>query len=431
MMPGVRGPGLLALAACLSSCEKPPSSAPATAAGPMPQFAYVWQREWTDAVRAAVSEHAGDFAGMAVLGAQLSWENGVQKTVRPPVDWRAFDKSGRAVAAVIRLEKPVPADPAEAVLLEARRLIVEAQTAGLTLSEVQVDYDAPQKKLAAYTPWLRKVERSLEPLPVRITTLASWLGEPEFLTLIAAGDGYILQVHSFDPPAPGQRPAVCDVQKARARVEQAAKLGMPFAVALPTYRTTAGYDAAGKIVGVATDSGPPQWPPGTVRQEFPAPAADIAALVAEWMQRRPAALTGIYWYRLPVATDARNWRWPALAAVMSGRAPLSRLEVKTTGISPLDVILTNTGDQDEWLPQAVTLTWSGPAPAAGDAVAGWTLTAEEGRAVFSLPPQPAARLLPAGKTTALGWLRFHENTPAPNTLRTVIDPAPASAARDR
>lgn len=407
--------------------EQPAPAAPPRASGVMPQSAYVWQRAWNDAVRTAVQEHGRAFQSLAALGAQLSGAN----AVRPRIDWPALAASGTATAVVIRLEKPLPADPAAAVVAEARRLEKEARAAGLTLYEIQVDYDSPQKKLADYTPWLRKTERALEPLPVRITTLASWLPEPEFRNLIAACDGYILQVHSFDPPAPGERASVCDVKKARAWMAHAATLGKPFTVALPTYRTTAGYDARGKFVGAATDAAVPQWPAGTVRQEFPAPAVDLAALVAEWTQERPAELQGLIWYRLPVAADTRNWRWPALAAVMAGRAPLTKLEVKMSGTAPLDVVLSNTGEIDEWLPPHITLTWSGSAPAAGDAVAGWSLTTAEGRAVFSLPAQPAPRLLSAGKSAALGWLRFHESAPLPHEIRSVIDPPAAPAARDR
>ena len=431
---GLRGLTGAGLGVLFSGCSG--KAPPESTAKPLRQHAYVWQRDWNEAVRAAVMEHSRDFAGVGVLGAQLSWESGSVKFVRPPVDWTVLARTGRPVGAVVRVERPVPAEAvpelAALVIAEGKRLEDSAKAAGLTLVEVQVDYDAPQRKLADYTPWLHTVERGLEPLPVRITTLASWLAEPEFRTLIAAADGYILQVHSFDPPAPGQRAAVCDAGKTRAWVRQAAALGKPFHVALPTYRTTAGYDASGKLLGVATDGPAPEWPAGTVRQEFPSDAAALAGLVAEWQKERPAELQGIYWYRLPVATDTRNWRWPAMAAVMSGRPPLSKMEVKMSGTAPLDVVLSNSGEQDEWLPPRITITWPGATPAAGDAVAGWSLATEAGRAVFSPPSPSAARLLPAGKSTAIGWLRFHEPAPPNTDIHPLIDPPAAPAPpRDR
>lgn len=431
---------VLAAVIPLSGCREQKMQNAARSSGPLDQRAYIWQRDWNAAVRRAIDQHGQEFAGLAVLGAQLEWPEikagGAPgaRVVRPRIDWHLLEGIGRPIAAVIRVERPGPNTGSHAlgnaVAAEARRLISAAGEAGALLAEVQVDYDSPQKRLAEYTSWLNQVERALEPLRVRITTLASWLAEPEFRALIAACDGYVLQVHSFDPPAPGHRPTVCDPAKAWAWAEQAAALGRPFTIALPTYRTTAGYDAGGKLVGVATDSVSKEWPPGTVRQEFPSDPAALAGLVAQWMEDRPALLEGIYWYRLPVSSDSRNWRWPALAAVMSGLAPLSRLEVKMSGGQPLDVVLSNSGEQDEWLPQTVTLSWSGPAPAAGDGVAGWTFSSAAGRAVFTSPGTPAARLLPSGQSTALGWLRFYEPAPPIPSLHTAVDPPRPPAPRD-
>lgn len=426
---------LLVAAVVCCGCRKPAPAVPPRASGPLEHRVYVWQRDWSPAVKTAVTEHAGEFAGVAVLGAQLSWKDGREEMegVRPRIDWAVTGAASRMVTAVIRLENPVPADAArlkQSVVDEARRLIAAARDAGASLAAVQIDFDSPQRRLADYTAWLHLVERELEPLPVQITTLASWLDAPAFAGLIAACDGYVLQVHSFDPPAPGMRAVVCDPVRARSWVERAAVLGRPFTVALPTYRTTAGYDAQGRQVGVATDGPVPAWPAGTRREEFPSDPAAMASLVAVWQRDRPAQLLGVSWYRLPVSTDTRNWRWPALAAVMSGRAPLSRLEVKMTGGAPLDVVLSNTGEQDEWLPANITLTWPGPPPAAGDGVAGWTLTAEAGRAVFT-PSTPAARLLPAGSTSALGWLRFHEPAPPLPDIRSSVASAAGPAVRDR
>ena len=96
---------------------------------------------------------------------------------------------------------------------------------------------------------------------------------------------------------------------------------MPFSVALPTYRCTAGYAPNGKLLSVAMDSVQPSWPPGTRILEFGADADKIAALVHEWQESRPLQLRELIWYRVPIATDTRNWRWPTLAAVMAGRFP--------------------------------------------------------------------------------------------------------------
>ena len=66
------------------------------------------------------------------------------------------------------------------------------------------------------------------------------------------------------------------------------------------------------------------WPPGTRTIEFSTNSDDTATLVKEWLSARPAELKEIIWYRIPVATDQRNWRWPTLTAIMAGRKPATQ-----------------------------------------------------------------------------------------------------------
>jgi hypothetical protein len=419
----------LLMAVLFSACD-PGKPVPGKTSSPLTHSAYVWQRVWTDSVRAAVTDHGSAFAELGVLGTQLEWKSGnpVPAVVRPDVNWKALAATHRRVSAVIRIERPGADDEiVKAVLAEASRLRQAAAADGLTLSVVQIDYDCPQKKLASYAAWLSRISESLKPLPVRITTLASWLGEKDFLTLLRACDQYVLQVHSFERPAPGRRASVCDPDKTRAWVKQASALGHSFTVALPTYRATAGYDASGKLLGVATDSVTPRWVAGTTLEEFPSNPDELSALIAEWNRDRPAGLTGIWWYRLPVETDTRNWRWPALAAVMAGRAPVSKLEVQLNGAQPVDLVLWNRGEKDEWMPAKITVRWPAPAHAVGDGAAGWEFAAGENEGVFTAPAALQKRLLPPDQSTALGWLRFQESAPPVASLRTEISPQ----ARDR
>jgi hypothetical protein len=420
------GTALLAVVFAVSGCGDPKRSGQSkepTASGPLSHNAYIWQRDWNDAVRGAVQEHGGAFAELSVLGAQMVWRAGktAPEVVRPNVNWKALVAAGKPVSASIRVERAgTEQETIEAVVKEARRLEAAAAADGLRLCGFQIDYDSAQSKLGAYAGWLRKVVEQLRPQPVRITVLASWLGEADFKTLIGVCDGYVLQVHSFDRPAPGKRPAVFDPVKTRAWVQQAAALGRPFTVALPTYRTTAGYDATGKLVGVATDSVAPRWTADTALEDFPSDPDQLSALIAEWMKERPATLTGIWWYRFPVATDTRNWRWPALAAVMAGRAPASKLEVKLTGEQPVDLVLWNHGEKDEWLPDKITVRWPKASQSLGDGVSGWELAVAENEAVFSAPAALHKRMLPAGQSIALGWLRFQEPAPSAASLHTDI-----------
>ena len=111
---------------------------------------------------------------------------------------------------------------------------------------------------------------------------------PEFAPLVRAADGYVLQVHSV-PVTRSETTELCDTASAQAWVAKADQFGLPFAVALPAYRCSAGYDGEGKLLGVAMDSAEPAWPLDTQVLEFTANPDQVALLVSEWLLRRPAA----------------------------------------------------------------------------------------------------------------------------------------------
>src|SRR6266403_1636565 len=193
---------------------------------------------------------------------------------------------------------------------------------------------------------------------------------------------------------------------ARKWVGRAARLKLPFSVALPTYRCLAGYDSAGKLLGVAMDSVDPTWPPDTQVLEFATDADEVASLLKEWQAARPPELRELLWYRIPVATDVRNWRWATLSAVMNGRTPVHRLKVLQEGNNPVDLSISNPGEADEEFDVVVTVSWNGGELVAWDALPGWTVRTERERAVFrSLRSQ-----LPPGSRRGIGWLRFDEVT---------------------
>jgi len=229
-------------------------------------------------------------------------------------------------------------------------------------------------------------------------------------------DGYVLQVHSV-PMSAGTNAKLSDARLAREWVGKAARFGMPFAVALPTYRCAAGYGPDGKLLSVAMDSVQPVWPPGTRVLEFGADADEIAALVNDWQKTRPAQLRELIWYRVPIATDTRNWRWPTLSAVMSGRLPEHTLNILQEGENPIDLSIFNAGEADERFNANVTATWNGAGLTASDALAGWNMKSENGRAIFRVTASHGMRL-PPGATRKIGWLRFDQTTSLETELST-------------
>lgn len=394
------------------------SGVPGLTSGPLLQRAYVWQRTWSPQVSESVREHAGAFESLALLAGQLEWTEPLRRTdVRPAIDWTALRSTGKSVGLVLRVHHAGETGAvSKAVTQVLRDRLAEAQAVGVPVSEFQIDYDCPQKSLDAYLAWFVKVREGLLPtkIPLRVTALPTWLGEPAFAALADASDGYILQVHSFDMTRLGKTPTVCDPATASDWVLKAARLGKPFEVALPTYRCLAGYAPDGRYLGMAADAGTPSWPPGTKILEMDSDPEGIAALVADWTRQRPANLRGLYWYRLPVEGELRNWSWTTLAAVMAGRAPLSHLEVRASAGNPIDFTLRNSGEKDEPLPSLVKATWTGPERAvAADALSGWTCQSGVDMIEFQSPNNRIGSRLPPGHSLPLGWIRYHETPAAP------------------
>jgi len=159
------------------------------------------------------------------------------------------------------------------------------------------------------------------------------------------------------------------------------------------------------------------WPPGTRVLEFGADANEIAAVVNDWQQTRPPQMRELIWYRIPIATDTRNWRWATLSAVMSGRLPEHKLNILQEGENPIDLSIFNAGEADEQLNANVSATWNGAGLTASDALAGWNMRSENGRAIFTVTASRGLRL-PPGATRKIGWLRFDQTTTLETALST-------------
>jgi Protein of unknown function (DUF3142) len=382
-----------------------------TVSGPLPQRGYLWQRDWTAAVNAAVLEAQKRIDGVVVLGAEIRWAGKKPEVARVNINWEMLKLHDVSCSIALRIAPypgPFLADDtiARFIVGVAKSLVDLAVSHGVALSEFQIDFDCAQKDLREYRAWLRALREAVHPLRFVITTLPAWLDDPEFVPLLRETDGYVLQVHSVPSSKVTGRATLCDATLARIWVRKAARLGLPFSVALPTYRCSAGYDAAGKLLSVAMDSVQPAWPPDTRVLEFDTNADEMAMFVKEWRQTRPPQLHEIIWYRIPVATDVRNWRWVTLSAVMAGRKPLHQLVVLQEGENPIDLAIANTGEADEQLDSVVTASWSSGAIVAADALPGWIVDLTDGRAVFATAAEHRMRLSPGAKRR-IGWLR-HE-----------------------
>jgi len=385
---------------------------------PLTHSAYVWQRSWTEPVREAVVQHGAEFDELVVLGAEVSWKDKQPQATRVGVDYSALAGTNCRVGLALRIggfSGPFVADDANAQLLGAvaESLIAEARTNAVMPYELQLDFDCAQSKLDGYRVWLAAIQNRLAPMPVTITVLPSWLGEPAFKRLAASATNYVLQVHSLERPGNiKERFNLCDPQAARRAIEQAGKIGVPFRVALPTYGYLLAFDKEGKFVGLSAETGK-SWPRETQIKVVRADPVEMAGLVERWNINRPAALDGVLWYRLPVAVDNLNWRWPTLGAIVHSRSLRAGAQVETRRVEAgvVEINLVNDGNLDISSRFAVAVRWSregGARLVSGDGLLGFTLVEGEGTtADFRIESHDYH--LPAGVTNTIGWLRFNRD----------------------
>ena len=396
------GLSLFALLGCYRS--------PTIVSGHLLQRGYLWQRAWNPAVIAAVQEAGKRMDGMVIIGAEIVWNGSTPETIRGNIDWNTLKNVRKPIALALRVA-PYPGpfsrdDPAAKFITKvATSLIADATSHQLEVSEFQLDFDCAQKKLSGYRLWVEAVRTAVRPTRFVITTLPAWLNEAAFVPLVRAADGYVLQVHSVPVSSQNERSFLLDTNLARQWIKKAASFGIPFSVALPTYRCLAGYDKTGKLLGVAMDSVDLAWPPGTRTLDFSTDADDTAKLVSEWLSVRPAELKELIWYRIPVATDQRNWRWPTLAAIMAGRNPIHKLQAIQRGDNPIDYAIVNLGEADKLAGAKLTVRWVGASLVSFDALPGWTVALEKTRAIFTRTHGSAMELSP-GNERSVGWLRF-------------------------
>jgi uncharacterized protein DUF3142 len=409
-MPTLSFPALLLGAVALScgACNRVPRSS-----GPLPHEAYIWQRAWSAPVADAIDRARNDLIAFVPLGAEIGWRGGQPVATKIAIDYDALRRSGRPIAIALRVGSfngPFrPDDPAALKIRAlAKSLIDDARSHGVEPRELQIDFDCAASKLGGYRAWLRAIREEIAPVPVCITALPSWLERREFAALAREAGAFILQVHSVEPPRGPDAPMkLCDPVLAQKWVETAAKIGVPFRVALPTYTYLVAFDSAGKLAGISAEGPLAAWPRDARMRVLRADAIGLFALVQRWTRDRPANMTGVIWYRLPVATDAMNWRWPTLAAIVAGREPRRALRVEAGNAQPCDIALVNEGEIDEPLPARINATWRDARPVSADALGGFIFEKENERAAsFRASPGLAQTRLPPGERRAVGWLRL-------------------------
>jgi len=401
-------------ALCLASCARTPEP---RAAGPLRHEAYVWQRDWNPRVQAAVGEGVTRLDGLTLLAAEVSWRGGRPEVLHIPLPYATLTNSAVPIGFALRIgafHGPFRADDATATLLcnLAVGILEEARAAGMKPVELQLDFDCAESTLDGYCLWLEAVKRRIAPIPVSITALPSWLDRPAFRRLARCAGSYVLQVHSLHRPSNAKEPfTLCDPREAREAVERAASFGVPFRVALPTYGYRLDFTSDGQLADIAADGTDDGNPSSLSSREIRTDPVAMAGLVRAWMRDRPTLMSGLLWYRLPVAGDRRNWSWPTLTRVVKGQSPRGHLRVEPRYPQPglVEWDLLNDGDADASTRFDLSVKWDNGILMAGDGLHGFELA---GRASISceLRSPEEADFLPPGERRTIGWLRLSTNT---------------------
>ena len=167
----------------------------------LPQDAYIWQRKWTPAVHAAVTQSADLVHAWRVLAA-YSDEGSHLRTVA--VDWNVLKNSGRPVIAVVRINGQLAHYDDDQLLGDLEALLFRWQRMGAPIAGLELDHDCGVARLAVYARFLARVRTHLDrTIPLSITALPAWLSSPELDAVFTPVNEVVLQVHMVQNPRAG------------------------------------------------------------------------------------------------------------------------------------------------------------------------------------------------------------------------------------
>lgn len=387
-------PGLLRRLAWLAALFAALVAGTAWAADPAPAV-YVWQRQWTPALRAALADSRDLFGEVRVLVAQAGRGGRWLETQADP---SAFSGDRRERIAVIRYDGTGAPPEAAALGPYLDRLLARWRAEGMPFAGVEIDYDCATAQLSAYAARLRELREAL-PAPLRLsaTTLPAWLDASELDAVLDALDEAVLQVHAVQQPERGLFDAATAERWARAFAVRTRK---PFRIALPAYGARLHLDGDGAVLAVESEMRLDSADRAGTREVVAEPDA-VVGFLARLAREAPAHWRGVVWFRLPVAGDRRAWTLAALREVIAGEVPQRRFET-TLRAQPggvFDVAIRNRGGIAAPAP-ALHLT--GGHCAAYDGVGDWRVRRRGDVLRFESAP---GRLIAPGSERAVGWLR--------------------------
>jgi hypothetical protein len=387
---------------------------PAGHPAPLASDVYIWQRQWTPAVSAAIAESAGDIQAWRVLA--LEWD-GSGRWRETAFDDAVLQRTGKPVIAVVRIDGQL-ANWDEAVLLAGiTDLLARWERRGIRPAGVEIDHDCATARLPAYARFLALLRAKLAAqenagadavratggarLALSITALPTWLNSPLLDQVLAQADDVVLQIHAVQDPRFG----LFNADQARTWLKQfAARRQTAWRVALPAYGTRVVWNTDGGIAAIESER--PVLMGSAQGSELMASPSAIAEFMARIEHSPPRGLAGWVWFRLPTDEDERAWsvstwrtvvrRSPLRAAVIVNAAPAA-----STGLHDIQII--NEGNADAPLPAALRIDG---ACLAADGINGYVLERDAKGAWLR---REREGLLRAGHRRVVGWVRCNQD----------------------
>lgn len=263
-------------------------------------------------------------------------------------------------------------------------------------TDLEIDYDCPNRQLPLYARFLRSVRAVLPTgMTLSVTALPAWIRESSLRNVLEQTDRSVLQVHSVMDPHRG----LFDPALAAKWVAAYSTVSPgPFEVALPDYGSKVSWDEQGRVVAI-TSEGPESWQPAAV--ELNVDPHEVAAFLAPLVHSHPGNLTGIVWFRLPLESDRRIWSIQTLASVIAGKPLTSEfaVNVERDDQGAYHLVLDNIGTVDTDLPHIVHV---GRNCLASDGSGLYSVDRVGGELAFE---RHQMRKLHVGQRVAVGWTR--------------------------
>lgn len=373
---------------------------------PLSTEVYVWQREASPALRSALERSQGLASRRHFLAVEIGRINGVWHASRTKLP----DELLRGNGLVIRIGSSLSGETWHSGEILDKVMEEIAWAAAKPVTDFQIDYDSPQRSLGNYLRLLNAIKKAHPGKTWSITALPSWMDTPDAKQLFTTADGIVMQLHSLKLPAKPEMPVIlCDPVAARDTARKMSELGIPYHIALNTYGCEVWFDRNNRVIDVISEDVESPTPAAATRRSMGiSDAVQLATLVREWKQNPPSGMRGIVWYRLPIETDRRNWKWTTWQRVASGEMPTPdlRIEVKRSESGAWDIILANRGERDERLPEIID---TGCEALVLEGLNGY---APGIRDQLRLEKAPWPWLAP-GKSFSMGWLRTSDPSAFP------------------